>query len=78
MRRLHLKILEEIRPLALPLTDVCLQGAPKPSNEEFRVNVLRSYNILDTVSWQPQRTTRLVICRAVHGPSRRSRLVKRR
>ncbi|GAQ84739.1 Putative histidine kinase containing cheY-homologous receiver domain [Klebsormidium nitens] len=24
------------------------QGAPKPSNEEFRVNVLRSYNILDT------------------------------
>jgi hypothetical protein len=26
-----------------------LQGAPVPSNEEFRVQVLRSYNILDTV-----------------------------
>nr|AML77099.1 putative LOV domain-containing protein [Klebsormidium subtile] len=31
-----------------PDTEYDPQGAPKPSNEEFRVNVLRSYNILDT------------------------------
>lgn len=26
------------------------QGAPIPNNEAFRLSVLRSYNILDTVS----------------------------